>query len=220
MGQHRRVYWELLGKTRISRRAVAKPPTKKEIRAAPPARGERQKMSDIRERLKKLYALALRGVGGEKEQAEAILKKLIKKYGVSMEEIDEDVIKEFKINYSGAAERKILMQIVYKVTNETGRTYGFVYKKSGRDCRTILGVSCTEAQKIEIEFLFDFYKKLYKKELEALLLAFIHKHELFGRLKEGEQGAQLSLEEEAKLYAMMGVLSNESPLLQIEGKKE
>ena len=177
-------------------------------------------MSDIKERLKKLYELAIRGVGGEKEQAEAILKKLIKKYGVSMDELDEKIIKRYKIKYSGAAERKILIQIVYKVTNETGCSFDFVYKKSGRACRTILGLDCTEAQKIEIEFLFDFYKKLYKKELEAFLLAFIHKHDLFGRLKEGEHGAQLSPEEEAKLYAMMKGLSNESPLLQIEGKKE
>ena len=177
-------------------------------------------MSNIKERLKKLYELSIRGVGGEKEQAEAILKKLIKKYGVSTDELDEEIIKEYKIKYSGETERKILNQIVYKVTNETGNSFSYVYKKSGRDCRTILGVCCTEAQKIDIEFLFDFYKRLYKKELEAFLLAFIHKHNLFGKLKEGERGAQLSPEEEAKLYAMMRGLSDESPLLQIEGKKE
>ena len=177
-------------------------------------------MSEINERLKKLYALALRGVGGEKEQAEAILKKLIAKYGVSMAELDEEVIKEYEIKHSGEAERQILKQIVYKVTDDPARTFGYTYKASGRACRSILGVRCTEAQKVEIEFLFDFYKKLYKKELEAFLLAFIHKHSLFGRLKEGEQGAQLSLEEQAKLYAMMNGLSNETPLLQIEGRKE
>ena len=37
-------------------------------------------MTEQKERLKKLYALALRGVGGEKEQAQAILDKLLKKY--------------------------------------------------------------------------------------------------------------------------------------------
>lgn len=39
-------------------------------------------MTEQKERLKKLYALALRGVGGEKEQAQAILDKLLKKYMV------------------------------------------------------------------------------------------------------------------------------------------
>lgn len=37
-------------------------------------------MTDQKERLKKLYALAMRGVGGEKETAAAILAKLTKKY--------------------------------------------------------------------------------------------------------------------------------------------
>lgn len=36
-------------------------------------------MTDQKERLKKLYALAMRGVGGEKETAQAILDKLLKK---------------------------------------------------------------------------------------------------------------------------------------------
>lgn len=35
-------------------------------------------MTEQKERLKKLYALALRGVGGEKEQAQAILDKTLR----------------------------------------------------------------------------------------------------------------------------------------------
>jgi hypothetical protein len=41
-------------------------------------------MTEQKERLKKLYALALRGVGGEKEQAQAILDKLLKKYAITL----------------------------------------------------------------------------------------------------------------------------------------
>lgn len=175
-------------------------------------------MSDQKERLKKLYALAIRGVGGEKEQAEAILQKLIKKYGVSMNDLDENIVNEYRIKYSGEIERKILIQVVYKVTNESGNTFAFEYTKSGRTCRTLHGVKCTEAQKIEIEFLFDFYKKLYKKELETFFIAFVHKHDLFGDLKEGEEGTELSKEELLKVYAMMAGLSDEKPVLQIEGK--
>lgn len=177
-------------------------------------------MSDPKERLKKLYALALRGVGGEKEQAVAILDKLIKKYGASLSELDEEIIRDYEIAYSGAAECKILNQIVYKVTDEKGRAFSLRYVASGRACRSRLRVKCTETQKIEIEFLFDFYKKLYKKELETFLLAFIQKHELYGHLKEGEEATTISPEELEKICAIMEGLSNESPVLQIEGKKE
>ena len=173
-------------------------------------------MNNQQERLKKLRALALRGVGGEKEQAEALLAKLSKKYGVSLDELDEEIVREYEFKYSGETQRKLLNQIVYKVTNETGRTFSYRYIASGRACRNTLGAKCTEAQKIEIEFLFDFYKRLYEKEVAALLNAFIQKHELFGQLKEGEKGREISAEERAKLYAMMNGLSDESPLLQIE----
>ena len=50
------------------------------------------------ELLKKLKALSDRGVSGEKENATELLKKLMKKYGISEEEIQEDEVKEIYIN--------------------------------------------------------------------------------------------------------------------------
>lgn len=52
-----------------------------------------------RELLKKLQALAERGVGGEKETAERKLKQLIKKYGIEEAELSEDKIMEFEFKY-------------------------------------------------------------------------------------------------------------------------
>ena len=51
-------------------------------------------MTEKKERLKKLYALALRGVGGEKEQAQAILDKLLKKYAMTLDDLDDEVIQD------------------------------------------------------------------------------------------------------------------------------
>ena len=119
---------------------------------------------DKNERLKKLYALALRGVGGEKVQAQAILDKLLKKYAVSLDELDEEIAKDYELEYHGKEQEKILMQTIYKVTDEKNAFYRLQYTYSGRACKTRLGVHCTYAQKIEIEFLFDFYKRLFEKE--------------------------------------------------------
>lgn len=47
------------------------------------------------ELLKKIKALAERGYGGEKENAEKLLKKLMKEYNIKEEDLDEDVIKDF-----------------------------------------------------------------------------------------------------------------------------
>lgn len=177
-------------------------------------------MTDQKERLKKLYALAMHGVGGEKETAQAILEKLLKKHAVSLDELDDDIISEYQLEYHGKEQESLLKQTAYKVTDDKNATYSLCWTQSGRKCRTVLGVKCTAAQKAEIEFLFDFYKRVWEKEREALLHAFIQKHRIFGNCKDGEKGKELSDEELEKMYALMRGLSDETPLLQIEGGTE
>ncbi len=175
-------------------------------------------MTDQKERLKKLYALAMRGVGGEKVQAQAILERLLKKYAMTLDDLDENIINEYELEYHGAEQEKLLRQTVYKVTDDKRAFYKLRYTYSGRPCKTRLGVRCTAAQKLEIEFLFSFYIRVWEKEKEALLEAYIQKHCIFGNLKNGESPRELTLEELAKLNALMSGLSDEQPLPQIEGK--
>ena len=174
-------------------------------------------MIDQKERLKKLYALAMRGVGGEKETAAAILAKLTKKYGISLDDLDEEQVKNFDLEFHGEIERKLLLQIVYKVTGDASNYHSLTWTASGRPCRTQARVYCTEAQKLEIEFLHDFYKRLWKKETEALYGAFIQKHRLFGEPKEGDQPAEISDEDYEKMCRLMRGLSDDQPLKLIEG---
>lgn len=133
-------------------------------------------MTDQKERLKKLYALAMRGVGGEKETAQAILDKLLKKYAMTIDDLDEEVIQEYELEYHGKEQDRILMQTVYKVTDEKDTFNHLQYTHSGRACRTRLCVRCTAAQKAEIEFLFSFYVRLWEKEKEALLQRLTAQH--------------------------------------------
>lgn len=172
-------------------------------------------MTEQKERLKKLYALALRGVGGEKEQAQAILDKLLKKYAMTLDDLDDEVIQEYDLEYHGKEQDRILMQTAYKVTDDKNAFNHLQCNHSGRACRTRLRVRCTAAQKAEIEFLFNFYVRLWEKEKEALLQAFFQKHRIFGNLKDGESGAELSPEELLKLELMMKGLSDEQPLKQL-----
>lgn len=174
-------------------------------------------MDDPKQRLKKLYALALQGVRGEKEQAQAILDKLLKKYSVSIDELDDETVRECEFEYHGEEQESILLQTSYKVTGRTNNVFSLRYTVTGKPCRTRKIIECTAAQKTEIEFLFDFYKKLWEKEKEALLGAFIQKHRLFGELKNGEKGQELSFEELKKMRNLMSGLSDEKPLMQIEG---
>lgn len=101
--------------------------------------------------LKKVRALAEHGVGGETENAEKLLARMMKKYGISEEELDEETRVRHDFTYHGGEEKKILRQVVYKVTG--GYAYELVYTASGRKVRTQLGADCTPAEKVEIEYL-------------------------------------------------------------------
>ena len=175
-------------------------------------------MSDKLERLKKLRVLALRGVDGEKEQAQAMLDKLIKKYSISLDDISDEKLNEYTFEYHGKEQKRLLSQIIYKVTNDQFAVRSLEYTKSGRTCKTRLGGKCTSGQKVEIEFLFDFYKRLFEKERETLFQAFVQKHRLFGELKDGEEAKEISPEERRKMFAFMSGLSNETPQTQIAEK--
>lgn len=115
-----------------------------------------------------------------------------------------------------AEEKKILRQVVYKVTG--GYAYELVYTASGRKVRTQLGADRTPAEKVEIEYLFDFYKRLWEKEKDAFLAAYIQKHRIFA-IRADVEPQEISREEALKMGALMQGMSDESPLRAIEAGK-
>lgn len=159
--------------------------------------------------LKKIRALAERGVGGEAENAEEILRRLMEKYGVSEDELDEAERRRHDFEYHGKEQETLLRQVVYKVTG--GYAYNLVYRASGRRVKTRLGADCTAAEKVEIEFLFDFYTRLWERERAAFLSAFIQKHRIFA-IRDDIEPQEVSREELLKMQALMLGMSDESPV--------
>ena len=159
--------------------------------------------------LKKIRALAERGVGGEADNAEEILRRLMEKYGVSEDELDEEERRRHDFEYHGKEQEKLLRQVVYKVTG--GYAYNLVYRASGRKVKTRLGADCTAAEKVDIEFLFDFYTRLWERERDAFLSAFIQKHRIF-TIRDDIEPQEVSREELLKMQALMLGMSDESPV--------
>lgn len=172
-------------------------------------------METKKELLQKLKALADQGVGGEKINAQRKLAALMRKYNISDEDISDELTQPCEFKYKGARERALLRQVIYKVTNQRNAIYGFRYTRTGRPVNNMLGCDATKAQKLEIDFLFDFYKLLYKKEEETFYSAFIQKHAIFGQLKDGEHPAAIDEEELLKMRLMQQAMSDERPLKQI-----
>ncbi|MCC8066819.1 MAG: hypothetical protein LIO94_06930 [Clostridiales bacterium] len=129
-----------------------------------------------RERIKKLQALAERGVGGEKETAKKKLEKMLRDNGISsLDELEEEKTEYFLFSYNGQHERKLLRQCVYKVMGaNSDRTS---YRSKGT--RQKIGYYCTKSQKIEIELEFEFYRNVFYEELDDFMSAFIMKQNIY-----------------------------------------
>ncbi len=171
-------------------------------------------MEDKKSLLKKLHALAERGEAGEREAAKAALERLSKKYGIEIDDLDAEIPKYHEFEFHGDEEKRLLHQIAWKVTNAHGRCFDLRWNKSGRKCRTRIYIYCTEAQKLEIEFLFDFYKRIWEQEKLMLYRAFIHKHDIFGESDDTQKSKRPDYDVN-KMAAMMDGLSDETPVRQI-----
>ena len=136
---------------------------------------------ELLRRLERVKALAERGVGGEKENAEALLNRLMAKYGISEEDIEDTAERDYFIRYHNFWERKLIVQIAYKHLGN-GHCCGTVGTQSGRPYKKIC-VTCTPAQYFEIEADFEFYKAAWEEELAIFYSAFISKNDIFPPLE-------------------------------------
>ncbi len=128
------------------------------------------------QRIRKLQALAERGVGGEKDTAEKMLQKMLEKNGIkSLDELETEKVEYFLFSYSGKHEITLLKQCMYKVI---GAAAGRHYYKT-KYTRQKLGTYCTMAQKIEIELEFEFYRNIFYEELNEYMIAFIQAQDIY-----------------------------------------
>ena len=126
-------------------------------------------------RIKKLQALAERGVGGERETAKKKLENLLEKNGVTLEMLGKEKVSYYLFGYKGLHKRKLLQQCMYKVLGAKDDIK--VYKSKGY--RQKIGIYCTPAQKLEIDLEYEFYESVFDYELDAFVNAFIDKQNIY-----------------------------------------
>ena len=130
-------------------------------------------MSQIKQKLKKIQQLAERGEAGEKDNANRLLKELLKKYRLTIEDLFEDEKKHYTIKYRHRWEKTLLFQIYAKVLNKT--TINYMKEKY----HSRVTFELTPSEYAEIKLLFDIYRKTFKEEIGVLVDAFISKHEIW-----------------------------------------
>ena len=128
------------------------------------------------EKIRKVQALANRGADGEKQSAAALLDRLMTQYGIDEAEIAEERLEKCFFRYKTPYERKLLVQVIYTVTGKI--PFKCVGSYSGR-ARKQVGIDCTAAERLEIEFSYEFYKAALEEEMERFYSAFLMKNDIF-----------------------------------------
>lgn len=129
------------------------------------------------ELLKKLKALADKGVGGEATNAKTLLDKMLEKHGMSIEDLEREELQDYYFSVEGI-DKKILAQCAKRVSYDI-KIYDIPVKiaKKHKLAGNVF-VTCNVAQFIEIEQMFAVYSKLYKEEVKIFFSAFLAANDL------------------------------------------
>jgi hypothetical protein len=120
--------------------------------------------------LNKLRALAERGIGGERENAQRKLEAILQRYEISAEEFEANG--EKSLNWFTLPKfQKLFLLIAAEVLDVDP----LQYRKFGRT----IGIESTPAQAVEIELTYAAYRRSLEREIEELKEAFFLRHGLY-----------------------------------------
>lgn len=182
-------------------------------------------MQDIDPKLLKVVALAKDGVGGEKETAIRIVKRLCAELGLDYDDVmNAQATQEYTFYYERNNERSIVSQILYKfatVPEHPGIRINKYYKK--------FFVRTTAAKYIEASQAIAVYIAAYRKERRRIITdlpdAFIYKHNIFGGFDEQDdkppkEFTEAQLERERRAAALGSTMDDVTLTKAIEAGKE
>ena len=145
-------------------------------------------MDSIRDRLLKVLRLAQEGVGGERENAEVLLAKLLKKHAMTMADLEGPAGQSGARTWlpsSSDDERTVLAQLVVRMFG-TGR-------KVFRGNHSFdLGVDVTPSEHAALTIAWEVYRAAFAEARQSLVIGFCYKHGLFAAA--GGDDADMSTE--------------------------
>jgi len=155
-------------------------------------------MESIIEKIKKIQALAERGVEGEAQAAKLMLEKILKQYGLTMEDLSNETAKERCFVVKTDLDKAIFIMCGYVVLGKAKTRSLCSYR--GESHKFYLEL--TDYEFVEFSCFFEFHKSNAKKEFTRMRKdfqsAYQFKHNLYLREKV-ENPTYLTKEEIEKL---------------------
>lgn len=163
---------------------------------------------NIDERILKIIELARNGVGGEKANAQRILRNICRKQGLLYDDIINHVQEEFaehiiSVGRLTKLEVEVAAQVVFRFA--TTKEHPKLAILQDRHTRRTVGfkVICTPSHAAEAQYAVDVYLRAYRSEMKRIArdsqIAFIMKHDLYPRYEKPIDKRQLTDEELAEI---------------------
>lgn len=142
----------------------------------------------IIEKLLKIRALAEKGYQGERGAAETLLNSLMKKHGITLDELGSEPA-EYRSAFSGEGEYdfRLLCQIAKKLYPEiriadlrkTPVKHRRMWYEAGLGPKNAnVAFYSTKSEFLEIMSVFELYKRDFKEHLETFYYAYLDKNDL------------------------------------------
>lgn len=169
----------------------------------------KKEFESLKDKLKKLKALAERGCGGEAENAQRLLERLCAANGIDLGLLNDE---EKKSRYTFNVGRNrvfitLFTQCYCKVTDSSKMSYR-------QESRSEISLELTQVDYAELKGLYEWHKANFEKELEALrdaaLTAYCQKHCLFPDKTNDRPLTEADLERLRKAMKMEGLLNDKT----------
>lgn len=154
----------------------------------------------VQAKLRKLMALAERGEGGEKDNAQRILNNLLARHGLTIDDLNEQYREIRWFSIVNVYDRKLAAQIMSKVCDTC--TPG-LYTSKGRPKK--VGVEVTPAEAIEFELHYDTLRNALAAHFDEAFSAFVQANRLFPATPSGSKDIDLS-ESDMRVVAMASAI--------------
>ncbi len=128
--------------------------------------------NSIKEKLIKILELVQRGEAGEQDNARVLLDRLLLEHNLTLNDLlHNEKTALSKFDYTDNYEKKLILQIIAKVTNRD--SFKIVYR--GNKAWTNL----TRLQEEEVKDQFKIYLKAWQEESDIFFSAFVQKNGIF-----------------------------------------
>lgn len=141
--------------------------------------------NNLKELLKKIASLAENGVDGEKANAQKMLDGMLKKHGISIEDVLGERTEYFGLRHTGEYHERLLIQII-KTTNPDLQPKGVKKREHQKIIGGNMAIKCTHAEFILIKQKEEHFLSLLKSEMDLFFHAFVTANNLLITPKNGQ----------------------------------